>query len=61
MDSVEDLDDGVNVRFLDINEKFLGQDGRIPKSIMPDQLHPSAAGYQLWADAMRPLLTEMMR
>ena len=55
------LDDGVNVRFLDINEKFLGQDGRIPKSIMPDQLHPSAAGYQLWADAMRPLLTEMMR
>jgi len=51
----------VNVRFLDINEKFLGQDGRIPKSIMPDQLHPSAAGYQLWADAMRPLLTEMMR
>ncbi len=55
------LDDGVNVRFLDINEKFLGQDGKIPKAIMPDQLHPSAAGYQLWADAMRPLLTEMMR
>jgi lysophospholipase L1-like esterase len=55
------LDDGVNVRFLDINEKFLGQDGKIPKPIMPDQLHPSAAGYQLWADAMRPLLTEMLR
>ena len=55
------LDDGVNVRFLDINQKFLGQDGKIPKSIMPDQLHPSAAGYQLWADAMRPLLMEMMR
>ena len=55
------LDDGVNVRFLDINERFLGQDGKIPKPIMPDQLHPSAAGYQLWADAMRPLLMEMMR
>ena len=55
------LDDGKNVRFLDINASFLGQDGKIPFSIMPDQLHPNAAGYQLWADAMQPLLTEMMK
>jgi lysophospholipase L1-like esterase len=55
------LDDGKMVRFLDIGAVFLGQDGRIPKSIMPDQLHPGAAGYQLWADAMRPLLDSMMK
>jgi lysophospholipase L1-like esterase len=55
------LDDGKNVRYLDINAVFLGQDGKIPFSIMPDQLHPNAAGYQLWADAMKPLLTEMMK
>ena len=55
------LDDGKNVRFLDINARFLGEDGKIPSSIMPDQLHPNAAGYQLWADAMQPLLTELMR
>jgi lysophospholipase L1-like esterase len=55
------LDDGKDVRFLDIGEKFLGQDNKIPFPIMPDQLHPTAAGYQLWADAMQPLLTEMMK
>jgi len=55
------LDDGNSVRFLDINAVFLGQDGHIPPTLMPDQLHPGPAGYQLWADAMQPLLTAMMQ
>jgi lysophospholipase L1-like esterase len=55
------LDDGKTIRFLNINPVFLGQDGRIPHSIMPDQLHPGAAGYQLWADAMQPLLESMLK
>ena len=55
------LDDGKNVRYLDINAQFLGQDGKIPDILMPDQLHPNAAGYQLWADAMKPLLEEMLK
>lgn len=55
------FDDGKTVRFLDINAAFLGNDGTIPNSIMPDQLHPSATGYQAWADAMQPALETMMR
>jgi lysophospholipase L1-like esterase len=55
------LDDGQLVRFLDINARFLGNDGTIPNIIMPDQLHPNAAGYQLWAEAMQARLDEMMK
>ena len=55
------LDDGKTVRYLDISQVFLGQDGKIPFTLMADQLHPNAAGYQLWADAMQPLLTEMLK
>ena len=55
------LDDGQNIRFLNINRVFLDTDGRIPTTVMPDQLHPGPAGYQLWADAMQSHLKEMMQ
>jgi lysophospholipase L1-like esterase len=60
-DDLAKLDDGKTVRFLDISKHFLGNDGTIPDILMPDQLHPNAAGYQLWADAMKPLLAEMLK
>lgn len=40
------------VRWVDIGAKFLAPDGSIPQSLMPDSLHPSDAGYQLWAEAL---------
>jgi beta-glucosidase len=55
------LDDGNKTRFLDFGSKFLNDDGSLPRPIMPDFLHPSAAGYQVWADAMAPLLDEMLK
>jgi lysophospholipase L1-like esterase len=41
------------VIFIDIGEKFLGSDGSIAPELMPDALHPSNAGYALWAEALR--------
>ena len=55
------LDDGKRTRFLDIGKSFLDPNGEIPIDIMPDKLHPTAKGYDVWYDAMHPLLEEMMR
>jgi beta-glucosidase len=54
-------DDGKTVKFLDINSKFLGPDGELHADIMPDFLHPNEKGYQIWADAMEPTLSEMLK
>jgi len=59
--AIAKLDDGKMVKFLDIGAKFLDADGVLPKSVMPDLLHPNEHGYQIWADAMNPTLDEMMK
>jgi lysophospholipase L1-like esterase len=40
------------VRFIDVAHRFLAPDGSIPTELMPDQVHPSDAGYRVWADAL---------
>jgi acetyl esterase/lipase/lysophospholipase L1-like esterase len=55
------LDDGQNVRYLDIGAKFRGPDGKIPATIMADGVHPTVAGFQIWADAMQPQLEAMLQ
>jgi lysophospholipase L1-like esterase len=43
---------GKNVLYMDIGEKFLEKDGTLTKDIMPDFLHLSARGYEIWGDAI---------
>jgi beta-glucosidase len=58
---ISKLDNGSSIRYLDIGNVFLDTNGDIPPDIMPDKLHPAAAGYDRWYAAMLPLLTEMMK
>ncbi len=58
---ISKLDDGKHIHYLDIGSKFLQPDGGISKEIMPDALHLSPAGYQIWADAISPKLAELMK
>lgn len=53
--------DNKQVFYMDIGDKFLEADGTLPRSIMPDMLHPNARGYQIWADAMLPKLQELLK
>ena len=55
------LDDGKMTRYLDIGKVFLDAENQIPTDIMPDGLHPNAKGYDLWYEAMNPLLSEMLK
>lgn len=52
--------DGEQVHYLDIGHHFINENGWIPGDIMPDYLHLSPKGYEIWADAIAPHLRELM-
>lgn len=54
------LADGRRIRYLNINDQFAGRDGRLLDGMMGDKLHPTVKGYQVWADALKPLFTELL-
>lgn len=50
------------LHFLDCGERFLTPDHRaIDARLMPDALHPSPAGYELLAECLDPLITQLMQ
>ncbi len=59
-DAIQKLADGKRVRFLDLGPKFLEPDGTLSAEVMPDFLHPSTKGYEIWAANMKPVLLEML-
>lgn len=58
---IAQLADGRKVRYLNINDKLADKQGRLfPGMMNPDKLHPTLQAYQVWADALKPLLTELL-
>jgi lysophospholipase L1-like esterase len=53
--SLAKLADGRKIRFLNINNKLAG-----PDVLNPDKLHPAIQGYQVWADALKPIFAELL-
>lgn len=59
--TISKLDDGKHVFYKDIGPKFLDPDGTLDKKIMPDLLHLSPAGYEIWADAITDDVKKLLK
>ena len=54
--------DGPRVRFLNINDRLADANGILVPGVLNerDKLHPTLKGYQIWADALKPILRELL-
>lgn len=57
---VKKLADDKHVFYLDIGDKFLGENGSLSRDIMPDLLHLNERGYTIWAESIEPTLEKLM-
>ncbi len=55
------LDDGKNVFYKDIGKEFLDANGGLSGDIMPDYLHLSPKGYDLWGKAIKDEIAKLVR
>ena len=59
-DNLARLADGKAVRFVNVNDKLAAPDGTVFDDLLVDKLHPTLKGYQIWADALKPVFTEVL-
>ena len=59
---VSRLNDGQHVFFMDIGPKFLDEKGVfLPNTFRPDNLHPVAKGYEIWGEAVKEMLAQLLK
>lgn len=46
----------IGAELVDISEALLDEDGSYSRAMAPDFLHPSAKGYAVWAEALKPFV-----
>ena len=54
------MEDGHQVHYLNINDIFLTEEGTLPREVMGDLLHPGEKGYRMWAEAVAPVVEDLM-
>ncbi len=59
--NLSDFADGKMIRYLNINDKLADGDAKLRDGMMnADKLHPTVRTYQIWADALKPIFTELL-
>ena len=54
------LDDGKAVRYININEQLALPGNQLREGMANDGLHLTPKAYQVWADALKPIFTEIL-
>ena len=54
------LADGKKIRYVNINEQLAFPDNRLREGMANDGLHLTPKAYQVWADALKPIFTEIL-
>jgi len=57
---IRKLADDKNVFWADFGHQFLNEDGTLPRDLMPDYLHLSKRGYEIWAEAIEDKLSSIL-
>ena len=57
---IQKLGEESRVTYIDISSKMIEPDGTISHDMMPDYVHPTAKGYQIWADAIQPEIDKII-
>jgi lysophospholipase L1-like esterase len=50
-----------NIKYIDFNPKLTKPDGNLLDGVMFDGTHPTAKGYEIWADSLVPELQEVLK
>ena len=58
---IANLGDGKTIFYKDIGKEFLDQNGGLSGEIMPDYLHLSAKGYDIWGKAIKADIEKLVR
>jgi lysophospholipase L1-like esterase len=58
---ISQLSNGNTIRYLDLGAKFEDAKGQARQDLLGDYLHPSHAGYEVWSDAIKPVIDSMSK
>jgi cephalosporin-C deacetylase-like acetyl esterase/lysophospholipase L1-like esterase len=54
------LADGKTIRYININHELADREGNLRPGMAHDGLHLTPKAYQIWADALKPIFTEIL-
>jgi lysophospholipase L1-like esterase len=57
---ISKLDNGKDIRYLDVCNSLVDKNGELIPDLMPDALHLSGKGYRVFADAIKPTILQYL-